>query len=442
MPASFVSFDGGVSARGLLQCPDRYRYWNCQNIEGPTISRGAGLSYCAASFGNGVTSIDHKNFNRIIQFQPDQRLIEVEAGMTLGDLYEFLARHNLFLTTQPGHPRITIGGCIAADIHGKNQARDGTFINQVEELTLFHPHHGLLQLSHSREADLFRLTCGGYGLTGNILSAKLRLKSIPSAVAEVSLVPVDDISQLPQLLKKSADSADFVFSWHDFDATGAGFGRGFIQEGRFLDTTVLDESCFHSGKQTLSAECRGIFKVNLFNKFSIRLLNTLYGARAKWASGPVRMSLFDSIFPIQKSKELYFKFFGNAGFYEYQLLLPSDRFAHFAEEIRRWRRTRYLPLTLASAKLFSGKQDLLRYTGEGICICLDFPRCAEADDFLRFLDQLMLECGGIPNIIKDSRLPRDVVQAAYPEFETFKNRLQEFDPARIYQSELSMRLGL
>lgn len=361
--------------------------------------------------------------------------------MSLGELYEFIVRHNLFLSTQPGHPRITVGGCIAADIHGKNQFRDGTFINQVAELTLFHPHTGVLRLSPSVEPELFRLTCGGYGLTGNILSAKLKLKAIPSAMAEVTLMPIDDVALLPQRLRESAARADFVFSWHDFDARGADFGKGFIQEGRFIEATG-DKNSLVAGRQTLSADARGQWRVNLFNRASVRLLNTLYGARAKWAPGPMRVSLFDSIFPIQRTKELYFKFFGEAGFYEYQLLVPADSFAHLASSINLWLRKTDIPVTLASAKLFAGSRDLLRFTGEGICICIDFPRCANSDAFLKFLDELMLECHGIPNIIKDSRLPAKVVQAAYPGYDHFKTALHRFDAHRVYQSELSARLEL
>lgn len=441
-PTSFVSFDGGVKAKGTLQCPDRYRFWSPSNFSTPSISRGAGLSYSAASFGEGVTSIDHKHFNRIIEFRPEERTIEVEAGMTLGDLYAFVARHNLFLSTQPGHPRITIGGCIAPDVHGKNQFRDGTFISQVLELTLFHPHHGFIRLSPTREPDLFRLTCGGYGLTGNIISAKLMLKAIPSTMAEVRMIPVEDIATLPEKLRESAGRADFVYSWHDFDIRGDQFGSGFIQEGRFIDAPGDQKNIITAGTQTLSSEDRGNWGVNLFNKASIRAINNLYGARAKFNGAPMRVSLFDSIFPIQKSKELYFKFFGSAGFYEYQLLVPAENFAPLAASIKRWLHQHDLIVTLASAKLFGGKQDLLRFSGEGVCICLDLPAGGKSHEFLPFLDNLTLELGGIPNIIKDSRLPRKVVQSAYPQYEKFKSLLLDFDPQRIYQSELSKRMGL
>jgi decaprenylphospho-beta-D-ribofuranose 2-oxidase len=72
-----------------------------------------------------------------------------------------------------------VGGCIAADVHGKNAAQDGTFISQVQSICLFHPSHGLVEVSPATANDLFRATCGGFGLTGIIVTA--RLKATPFA---------------------------------------------------------------------------------------------------------------------------------------------------------------------------------------------------------------------------------------------------------------------
>ena len=109
MHSSFVSFDGGVVAQGLLQRPDRYRFWSSGIVDVPLISRGAGLSYAAASFSEGGLAIEHSAFNRILDFDSEQNIVEVEAGIELSVLYDFLASHGLYLPIQPGHGRITVG---------------------------------------------------------------------------------------------------------------------------------------------------------------------------------------------------------------------------------------------------------------------------------------------------------------------------------------------
>ena len=132
------SFDGGIHLRSTLQRPDRYRFWNA-SVSESRIPRGAGLSYAAASFREGGLSVEHTSFNRVLAFDSRTRIVEVEAGISLDALHEFLAPQALYFKIQPGYGRITVGGCIATDAHGKNQTRDGTFINQVAGLTLFHP---------------------------------------------------------------------------------------------------------------------------------------------------------------------------------------------------------------------------------------------------------------------------------------------------------------
>jgi len=108
--------------------PDRYRQLFAE-LSSPRllITRGAGLTYCAASAGENVVSVDARNFNRILEFDPTTGCVTVEAGITLGDLYRFTVPRDWILPVMPGSPTITVGGCIAPNIHGKNQFKDATF---------------------------------------------------------------------------------------------------------------------------------------------------------------------------------------------------------------------------------------------------------------------------------------------------------------------------
>ncbi|MGY4350491.1 hypothetical protein ACVWXM_006984 [Bradyrhizobium sp. GM7.3] len=155
--SDFVNFDGRIRARGQLQQPDRYRYWRTDLTETPRISRGSGLSYAAASFLQDGLSVSHRSFDRVTDFDSAHHVVEVETGISLFALHRFLSSRGLYLPIQPGHGRISVGGCIAADVHGKNQSHDGTFINQVESIDLLHPSHGILELSPQKNPDLFRL---------------------------------------------------------------------------------------------------------------------------------------------------------------------------------------------------------------------------------------------------------------------------------------------
>lgn len=441
----FVSFDGGVITQGLIQRPDRYRFWMPGMSTGPVIPRGAGLSYAAASFSQGGLSVEHSSFNRILDFDNEKHIVEVETGIELSTLYDFLSSRGLYLPIQPGHGRITIGGCIAADVHGKNHAKDGTFINQVAGLTLFHPDQGIIELSPETEPNLFRLTCGGYGLTGHILRAKLHASQIPSNVLEVNAIPVDNVLSGINQLASNGSEADLAYTWHDFMLKGSRFGRGYV----FLARHVPDDensNSFHVHKGTisspmLSASSRFDWRLPLLNHWTTRIMNFAYRGKQEIQGRVRHVYLRDALFPIHET-QFYFKLFGVLGFHEYQAVIPTERIGDYFDAVHDYLSHRPLAATLASAKLFRGQPELLRFTGEGICFALNFPRTPQSPAFLTFLDELIVSLGGIPNIIKDSRLPRSVVDACYPGVERFRNQLCAFDPKRLFCSELSERLGL
>jgi hypothetical protein len=97
---------------------------------------------------------------------------------------------------------------------------------------------------------------------------------------------------------------------------------------------------------------------------------------------------------------------------------------------------------MVSVKAFEGTPRLLRFDGRGVAVTLDLGRSAATSDLLRRVDELTIAAGGLPHIIKDSRLPRDVVRACYAQYESFRAGRCQFDPERRYRSELSERLGL
>jgi decaprenylphospho-beta-D-ribofuranose 2-oxidase len=435
-----MSFDGSSEATARCLQPDRYSFWD-RGIAG--ISRGAGLSYTAASFSEGGTTVDHRRFNRILDFDSREGIVEVEAGITLGQIYEFATPRSLYLPVQPGHPSITVGGCIGADVHGKNQYRDGTAISQVESVRLFHPRHGILELSREKSPEIFRLTCGGYGLTGNILSARLKLTPLPGTRGRLAAVPIESCDGLSDRLAASAASADLIYSWHDFSAPGnKTFGSGLIISGSFERTPEAEpDSRAQTGfRSSLDSATRGAIPLSLFNRATTRLVNATY----KWMtqrSASRLVPLSELLFPVY-GKEFYFHLFGRRGFHEYQCIVPSSAFPGIVSEVRKRLIRRPLAITLASGKFFGGERDLLRFTGTGVCFALNFPRSQAGLEFAAFLDELMQEFRGYPNIIKDSRLTAAVVARTYPEYEIFRERLRAFDPSRLYQSELSQRLGL
>jgi len=438
----FASFDGSTTIQTKHCIPDRYRFWKQGPPFQPCISRGAGLSYAAASFSSSGETIDHSSFNRILDFDSSQGILEVEGGTTLGQIYKFATRHGMMLAVQPGHPKITVGGCLAPDVHGKNQFRDGTFLSQVESVLLFHQSYGLIELSRNTNPELFSLTCGGYGLTGCIISARLRLVKIPSPRIRFGLRTISNIFDLRGKLVEAATHNELIYSWHNFLASGDRFGKGFLVTGNFLDTDSSSSvSVDEHEAGNLSADSRARLPLALFNRFTTKLFNGAFERSMNMKPKEEVTSLYDFLFPIH-DKEIYFYLFGRRGFHECQIIVQTQHFDEFAHRIREWLSRHPIPITLASAKLFGGARDLLRFSGAGVCLSLNFPRTKQSLTFCLFLDELTKNLGGWPNIIKDSRLSAKTVASAYPGYEVFRDRLRKFDPRRLYRSELSERLAL
>jgi decaprenylphospho-beta-D-ribofuranose 2-oxidase len=451
----FISFDGGVLARGALAKPSQSALRELSDIEEKVLSgkkaritRGAGLSFAANHFGDGIVTVDNSRFTEIIEYDPETGQLEVQAGATMAHIHNYLQAIGRYLVVQPDYPAITLGGCIAVDVHGQGQLRDGNFRHQVQSLKLFHPSRGIVSASRAINNDIFELTCGGYGLTGHIISAKLQTRVLPSPLMVLYRLPIDDIAAMPELLVKAAEECDFAISWHDFSARGAAFGRGFFLIGKFVSSeynlSLARRKANLSTYWPLNGQLRSYKSTDLalyslpFN----RLTNVLYAGYNRFSTEPVLSAAHNCFFPARTRRQFYYKFFGRAGFHESELIVPVDSFGLFIRAIDRWLEKNELAVTLAEARAFRGTQSLMRFDGEGICFTLNFPRCSAGSRFIEFLDDLTIELGLIPYLAKDSRLPLGVVKHSYQHYDDFKMQLRRYDRERLYRSEFSNRLEL
>lgn len=437
---ALVSFDGGHRERAEIARPDKLRFWTEREWAAmpPAISRGAGLSYAAASFGAGAVSIEHRAYDRLIAFDAARGALTVEAGASLWTVQRFLLARRCYLPCHPGHGRITIGGCVAVDAHGKNPWRDGTFQDQVLGLTLLHPDHGIMKLDRDGTSDLLTLTCGGFGLTGHILTVTLQAQPLPGPRVMLARHTHGDLDSALAHLTAAVQDADFAYSWHDLSSRAG---------PHFVFAATADRDSSEAANATiddappLSAAGMRRLPLNLVNRASLPLLNAAYRVKTRRFRDPQPISVLDALFPIHGS-EIYFALFGRSGFHEYQALVPTAGAAAFVREVSARAAKRGVAVALCSAKAFGGTAGHIRFAGEGTAIAFDFPRSAATAKLMADIDAMLVEVGGVPNIAKDSRLPHAVARACYAGFDTFRDALLRFDPQRRIRSELSERLRL
>ena len=433
--ATIRSFDGTQEIEGEVLRPDRFRQLFSDLGRPDVIARGAGLNYCiAGGVANGRTVLSTA-FNRFIAFDRERSTVRAEAGVTMGQLFEFAIARGLLPPILPGHPWISVGGALAMNIHGKNQHRFGNFGDHVLRLSLYHPQHKEIVCSPTENAEVFWLTVGGFGLSGFLLSVDIALKPLPGKSMIVERHEVGNLAEAAALMETLSETADYLYSWHDLNVKGSNFGRGIVYAERF---SSIPRRTYVSRTSTAAFKP---FPWTMLNSVTLPLMCRLYRYKEAFSGQQETEDLYSGSFPIV-GKETYFRLFGPQGFREYQLLVPSGAWPDFAERLASAIQISRLPIALASLKLFRGERRFLNFTGNGISLALDVPNTESSADFFTKLDEITVNAGGIAYIAKDSRLSAETIRAMYSGYHSFRAALREYDPARHFQSELSRRLDL
>ncbi|MEO7432923.1 MAG: FAD-binding oxidoreductase [Dokdonella sp.] len=432
-----TSFDRQLTIRCRVQRPDRYRLIDALPTDAPRIARGSGVSYVGASFGGDAITQDLGAFDRLLGFDPQTGRLALEAGARIGDVQRFALAHGWYVAVSPGHPGATIGGCIAADVHGKNPARDGTFRSIVDAIEVSTPEGGSVVASASRHPELFAATFAGFGLTGTITRATMQLARPPASLV-LRRIPVRNFVEAARVLREAAN-APLLYGWHE--GSPAHFGRGVIRVGLASDVTDARQDPLPSGTRDLPDSIQP-WPFAVWNRSGIALANSWL--RLRWCrAGQSSLPLASALFPLNDAR-FYFAAYGSAGLAEAQWLLPHVRFESFAEALAGLVARSKPRIAMIASKAFAGVAHGFSFDGDGIALAIQIPAPAEPSQraFLESLAELGVGHGGRPNLIKDSTLDASIARRAIAGFEDVRSRLALHNDGGMHRSALSMRLGL
>jgi decaprenylphospho-beta-D-ribofuranose 2-oxidase len=150
-PARLVrGWGNATGSHALVRRPTGTAQWQEQIVAaGPRglIARGGGCSYGDAPQNAGGTVALTTGGDDLTRLLVEDGTVVADAGMTLGALIRALAPLGWTLPVVPGASRVTVGGVIAADVHGKNHVHTGTFGAHVREMTVLTPGRGELVMS-------------------------------------------------------------------------------------------------------------------------------------------------------------------------------------------------------------------------------------------------------------------------------------------------------
>ena len=123
-------------------------------IKKNSIARGLGRSYGNSSIQPNSTIITTK-LNKVINLDYKKGILLAEAGISVLEIIEKIIPHGWFLPVTPGSKYISLGGMIAADVHGKNHHKRGSFRNHIQELTIINENKKLIKCSKTKNPNLF-----------------------------------------------------------------------------------------------------------------------------------------------------------------------------------------------------------------------------------------------------------------------------------------------
>jgi decaprenylphospho-beta-D-ribofuranose 2-oxidase len=412
---------------------------------GPVIPRGLGRAYNNAAQSAGGTVLSTARLARILSLDPGTGIVTAEAGVSLEDLMVAGLPHGWFVPVSPGTRQVTVGGAIAADVHGKNHHVAGSFAGHVLSFDLVLPSGQSRTYSPSRDSRLFWATAGGMGLTGLITQATIQLKRVETSRVKVDTVRTADIDETMAVLAEHDQKYGYTVAWSDSTARGKALGRSVITSGDFAavdDLPAADRGQPFAFDPRARLGAPDIFPSGLLNRYTIALANEVWYRKAPRSREGEIQTIGQFFHPLDGIRN-WNRVYGPKGFRQYQYVMPfgaEDAVRKSFEMVS----AAHAPSFVTVLKRFgAGNAGLLSFPMPGWTLALDFPGGTPGlSQLCDALDRLVVDNGGRVYLAKDSRVSPGMLEQMYPRLAEFREIRAELDSHGVFASDLSRRLGI
>ena len=399
-------------------------------------ARGLGRAYGDAAQNGGGTVLDCTALDAIGAVDAERGTVVAGGGASLDAIGRAIAAHGWVLPVVPGTRIVTVGGAIAADVHGKGHHRDGSFGAHVEAITLVLPDGETREVTRASDRALFDATTGGMGLTGVIAAATLRLERA-SGTVRVTTTRTRDLDATMLALVEADARHRYSVAW--IDLVG-GRGRGIVGAADRIDLDA-PSARGEAGRRALRLAVPAVVPVNLVRHASVRAFNEL------WLRRPIRaeaLQSFDAFNAPLDALGAWPRLYGPRGLLQYQCALPIGADAALRTIVEAIADgAPAVPAFAVLKRLGAAGDGPLSFPIEGWTLAVDFPAGAPAlGAFLDTLDERVAAAGGRVYLAKDARMRAEMVPLMYPRIDEWRETQARVDPRGVLTSDLDRRLGL
>lgn len=408
------------------------------------IARGNGRSYGDAAVGE-IATLMCGGLSRMKAFDPGTGILTVEGGALLSDILQAFIPRGYFPPVVPGTQFVTVGGMIAADVHGKNHHQVGGFGDHVTQFKLVVASGELMTCSRTENPELFLATIGGMGLTGVIVEASFKMKPIETGWILQKTTVAQDLGGALKVLQ-ATDELTYSVAWIDCLATGKSMGRSLIFTGEHATreqvSSRMPQAEFFPATREPKLSLPFDFPSWILNGVSVSAFNEMYfRAGARKAGAPSLVHWNPYFFPLDGIHR-WNRLYGKRGFLQHQCVVPEgNALAVLGAMLERFVRSGKGSFLAVLKKLGRGG-GLISFPTSGYTLALDLPATADVFPLLEEIDKIVVHAGGRLYLAKDARQSRQTFEAGYPQLSAFKELRRVIGADRRFRSHLSTRLGI
>jgi FAD/FMN-containing dehydrogenase len=417
--------------------------------EGRSVSIAGGRHAMGGQqFGEANVLLDMRDLNRVLAFDSDRGVIEVEGGIQWPQIIEYLNRAQAsagdsdrqwgIYQKQTGADRLSIAGALSCNAHGRGLNLK-PIVDQVEAFDLVGASGDVRRCSRREHPDLFRLAIGGYGLFGVITRVRLRLRP------RVKVRRVVALGETPTIMERFDERIRDGYLYGDYQFATDTTRDSFLRRGVFscyqpvpLETPLTEHPTrFNPEDWARLTFFSHKYKRRAFEVYSSRYLKT--SGQIYWADWQLSAAYVDN-YHADLDRALHAKVKATEMISEIYVQRPQ--LADFMDDARKALRARRANMIYGTVRLIERDDETFLAWARDRYACVIFnlhvehtPNAIEATaGAFRDLIDLGIQHGGSYYLTYHRWARKDQVERCYPQFSEFLALKRQHDPDEVFQS--------